>query len=124
MRQVQRTGFIWIALFVLSFLPGASWAQRAAPAPLPEISVAQLPAEARDTLRLIRKGGPFPHERDGIVFGNFEKRLPVRERGHYHEYTVPTPGAGNRGARRIIAGGGGELYYTDDHYSSFKRIRE
>ena len=90
----------------------------------PEIAAAELPAEARQTIALIRKGGPFPYERDGFVFGNLEKRLPVQARGYYREYTVRTPGAGNRGARRIVAGRGGELYYTDDHYQSFKTIRE
>lgn len=87
-----------------------------------EIAARDLPAEARQTIALIRKGGPYPYERDGIVFGNFEKLLPVRERGYYREYTVPTPGVKGRGARRIVAGGVGELYYTDDHYQSFRRI--
>ena len=91
---------------------------------LQEIAAAELPAEARRTVALIRKGGPFPYERDGAAFGNFEKRLPVKVRGYYQEYTVRTPGANNRGARRIVAGKGGELYYTDDHYQSFRRIRE
>ena len=114
----------WLALCaVLFFLPGALEAQRPA-AGLREIAVAQLPAEARETLRLIGKGGPYPYERDGIVFGNFEKRLPIRERGYYREYTVPTPGVRTRGARRIVAGRGGEHYYTDDHYNSFRRICE
>jgi ribonuclease T1 len=113
----------WIALWLgLFFLPQAA-AQRATSG-LPEIPAAQLPAEARETLRLIRKNGPYPYERDGIVFGNFEKRLPLRERGYYREYTVPTPGVKSRGARRIIAGRGGECFYTDDHYNSFKRVRD
>jgi ribonuclease T1 len=89
-----------------------------------DIAAAQLPAEARQTVALIRKDGPFPYERDGAPFGNFEKRLPLKERGYYREYTVRTPGAKNRGARRIVAGKGGELYYTDDHYQSFRRIKE
>lgn len=89
---------------------------------LPVIQIAQLPPEAVTTLKLIRQGGPFPYERDGIVFGNFERILPKQRRGYYHEYTVPTPGARNRGARRIVSGQGGEFYYTDDHYQSFKRI--
>jgi ribonuclease T1 len=91
---------------------------------IPGIAVAELPAEARETIALIRKGGPFPHRRDAVVFGNFEKRLPAKARGHYREYTVRTPGAKDRGARRIVAGRGGELYYTDDHYNSFRRIKE
>lgn len=98
--------------------------QARAPESIPDIAVAESPAEARNTLALIRKGGPFPYERDGTVFGNFEKRLPAQARGYYREYTVKTPGARDRGARRIIAGRQGEYYYTGDHYASFKRIRE
>lgn len=86
------------------------------------IAVAALPREARATLQLIDAGGPFPYKRDGVVFGNYEKRLPVETRGYYHEYTVPTPGVKTRGARRIIAGDQGERYYTADHYNSFRRI--
>jgi ribonuclease T1 len=109
---------------LLLFAPaaGAQWSARDCTA-LPEIGEDELPPEARETIRLIRRGGPFPYERDGTVFGNFEKRLPLKERGYYREYTVKTPGARDRGARRIVAGRGGELYYTDDHYRTFKRIR-
>jgi ribonuclease T1 len=88
------------------------------------VHLADLPNEARATLALIKVGVPFPYPRDGVVFGNFERRLPVRERGYYREYTVPTPGARDRGARRLIAGRNGEYYYTDDHYRTFRRIRE
>jgi ribonuclease T1 len=88
-----------------------------------EIAPGELPREARETLALIDKGGPFPYERDGVVFGNFEKRLPIRERGYYREYTVHTPGVKHRGARRIVAGRNGERYYTYDHYQSFRRIK-
>jgi ribonuclease T1 len=84
----------------------------------------QLPKEARETIALIRKGGPFPYQRDGVTFGNREKILPQRERGWYREYTVRTPDERTRGARRIIAGRDGTLYYSDDHYRSFKRILE
>jgi ribonuclease T1 len=89
-----------------------------------EIEQQQLPKEARETIALIRQGGPFPYRRDGVAFGNREKLLPRRERGWYREYTVRTPGARDRGARRIVAGRDGTLYYTDDHYRSFKRILE
>ncbi|MER6030203.1 ribonuclease domain-containing protein [Streptomyces sp. NPDC001851] len=82
----------------------------------------RLPAEARRTLALIDKGGPFPYARDGVVFGNFEGRLPQHQRGYYHEYTVRTPGSRDRGARRIVTGQGGEIYYTDDHYQSFRAV--
>lgn len=89
-----------------------------------EIPVVALPPEAQRTLQLIKQGGPFHYERDGAVFGNYEKLLPPRERGYYLEYTVNTPGARSRGARRLVAGKNGEFYYTDDHYKSFRRIRE
>ena len=91
---------------------------------LPVIAVTELPAEARDTLRTIKQGGPFAYPRDGAVFSNFERVLPKRPRGYYHEYTVKTPGIRNRGTRRIIRGEVGEYYYTADHYQTFKRIRE
>lgn len=89
-----------------------------------DVPVAGLPPEAHATLALIRAGGPFPHAQDGRSFGNRERLLPRRARGYYREYTVPTPGARDRGARRIVAGKAGELYYTADHYRSFQRIRE
>ena len=89
---------------------------------LPAIPFAQLPPEARETIRLIDRGGPFPYARDGATFGNRERRLPAQPEGYYREYTVRTPGSPDRGARRIVAGRGGELYYTDDHYESFKRV--
>ena len=88
-----------------------------------------LPREAQEVYALIRKGGPFRYDRDGVVFGNREKLLPAKPRGYYHEYTVRTPGAKNRGARRIVCGGPAtdartRAIYTDDHYQSFRRIRE
>lgn len=92
--------------------------------PTSSIAVAELPPEARDTLRLIKQGGPFSYPRDGVVFGNYEHILPHQARGYYHEYTVKTPGVHNRGARRIVCGIVPECYYSDDHYRTFKRIRE
>ncbi|MCC6533809.1 MAG: ribonuclease [Burkholderiales bacterium] len=89
-----------------------------------EVALAQLPREAAHTLATIKRGGPFPYRRDGTTFGNRERRLPLAQRGYYREYTVPTPGSQDRGARRIVAGRGGEYYYSDDHYHSFRRIRE
>jgi ribonuclease T1 len=109
---------------------GLSALAREPATPIPDVAAAELPPEARDTLALIRTGGPFPYRRDGTIFRNFERRLPVKGRGYYREYTVPTPGAPDRGARRIVAGAGGdvrtsgEYYYTDDHYATFRRIRE
>lgn len=88
------------------------------------ISMAELPAEAHDTLRAIRQGGPFAYPRDGVVFKNYERILPKQPRGYYREYTVKTPGAHNRGGKRIISSGTNEYYYTADHYQTFKRIRE
>ncbi len=92
------------------------------------VAVSQLPSEAVNTLGLIAAGGPYPFAKDGVVFGNFERMLPYHRRGYYHEYTVPTPRARNRGARRIVCGGAlrqtGNCYYSDDHYASFKRIVE
>ena len=104
--------------------PLPALARNEAPVAGSEITVAALPREAQQTLQIIKRGGPFPFERDGVVFGNYERLLPQRGRGYYHEYTVPTPGANNRGARRIISGRDGEYYYSDDHYRSFKRIRQ
>ena len=90
------------------------------------VAVGDLPAEARQTLALIREGGPSPYEKDGTVFGNYERKLPRQRRGYYTEYTVKTPRVRSRGARRIIAGGRDgrptEFYYTDDHYQTFRRI--
>ncbi|HYR36957.1 MAG TPA: ribonuclease domain-containing protein [Burkholderiales bacterium] len=89
-----------------------------------DVRIDQLPPEARQTLGLIEAGGPFPYARDGVVFNNREAQLPKQARGYYREYTVKTPGARDRGARRIIVGRGGERYYTQDHYRTFRRIIE
>lgn len=89
---------------------------------LPVIAFAKLPRQAQDTIRLIDRGGPFPYRQDGTVFQNRERLLPRHPSGYYREYTVVTPGESDRGARRIVAGAEGELYYTADHYASFKRV--
>lgn len=98
------------------------WLRRE-PAP---VSAHALPPEARDTLALIRQGGPYPYRRDGVTFQNREGRLPDAANGFYREYTVTTPGSRDRGARRIISGGRppNVFYYTDDHYRSFRRIQD
>jgi ribonuclease T1 len=101
-----------------------TWAQRAPVDTVNEVATTELPKEARDTLALIRKGGPYPYAKDGVIFSNREGQLPKQKRGYYHEYTVKTPGERTRGARRIITGSAGEFYYTDDHYNHFRRIRE
>jgi ribonuclease T1 len=92
------------------------------------IRVADLPRQGRETYELIRQGGPFPYGKDGVVFGNRERVLPAAKRGYYREYTVPTPGSRDRGARRIVCGGPLKVphacYYTADHYASFRMIVE
>ncbi len=90
---------------------------------LPLVALDDLPPEAADTVRLINRGGPFPYDQDGATFGNREGLLPDRDSGYYREYTVETPGSGDRGARRIVGGAADELYWTADHYASFARIQ-
>lgn len=114
MRRLLATA--WLALAVA--------AQALAFSAIGEIKTAALPPEARETIALIRKGGPFSHQKDGATFGNREALLPNKTRGYYREYTVKTPGRRDRGARRIVAGSAGELYYTEDHYRSFTRVLE
>jgi len=117
---------ITVALAGLIVLVLAGWFVRelvtdtpSAGSGLPVRALSELPDEAAGTWRLIEKGGPFPYDEDGRVFGNREGLLPAEESGYYHEYTVGTPGSRDRGARRIVTGSDGELYYTADHYSSF-----
>jgi ribonuclease T1 len=120
----RRTWVVAATIAVLAAFLGWQQVGDDSPAPdsLPVVSLAQLPSQAADTVALIDSGGPFPYDRDDSVFGNFEGLLPDEPRGYYHEYTVETPGSEDRGARRIIAGSDGELYWTDDHYQSFSRI--
>ncbi|CAN5491547.1 hypothetical protein BH09ACT12_BH09ACT12_33590 [soil metagenome] len=89
---------------------------------LPTIYLLDLPPEAAETVEAIDRGPPFPYEKDGSTFGNYEGLLPDHERGYYQEFTVETPASEDRGARRIVEGAEGELYWTDDHYASFARI--
>lgn len=107
-----------LLLAVLAVFPAGAFS-------LPAVPASQLPLEARDTLRLIDAGGPFPYKRDGITFQNRERRLSEQAQGYYREYTVTTPGLSHRGARRIITGGKPpvEFYYTADHYKTFSRIQ-
>jgi ribonuclease T1 len=89
-----------------------------------DIALADLPREGRATHALILQGGPFPYPKDGITFGNFEGNLPKQKRGYYREYTVPTPGARNRGARRIVCGAEArQCWYSGDHYQTFQKIK-
>ena len=125
---MNRTLRLLAAIAVAAGIVAAPAQGRTAAADSPAVTLAELPKEARAVDAAIRKGGPFRYDRDGVVFRNFEKLLPVKPRGYYHEYTVPTPGAKNRGARRIVCGGAKTApeacYYSDDHYQSFRRIRE
>ena len=140
---------LWRLLWIIAAIAVAAPAAARGDAPptrsrADEIRIAELPAEARETLRLIKRGGPYPHDRDGVAFGNYEKLLPEAQRGHYREYTVSIPGLSHRGTRRIVVGcerqrpgaqspgllhlaycrDGGEFYYTADHYRTFRRVVE
>jgi ribonuclease T1 len=125
----MKARFLTLLRLIAILALAAGFGSAAARQSLDSIALSSLPPEAQRTLQLIKQGGPFPYpKKDGSTFGNYEKRLPYQPRGHYREYTVPTPGSRDRGARRIIAGSppetSGEYYYTDDHYRSFRRIRE
>ena len=120
---------LFVGLTALSLFAGpTSFAQNKACTLSQSISVRDLPKQGQDTLTLIKVGGPFASERDGIPFGNRERILPKEKRGYYREYTVRTPGVKNRGARRIVCGGNlvspDRCYYTEDHYQSFKCIAQ
>ncbi len=118
------------SLLLAALTPGAEarewFGHRDGPTAKESISLAQLPPQGRRTYEAILNGGPFPHEKDGSVFGNRERQLPSERRGHYREYTVDTPGSRDRGARRIVCGGERRApercWYTADHYASFRRI--
>ena len=116
------TGCLWVAGPAVARAPTAE-------AAINVVQLSSLPAEARQVERLIRSGGPFEYSKDGTVFGNRERQLPVKAKGFYREYTVPTPQARDRGARRIVCGGAQAVnpescYYTGDHYTTFSRIVE
>lgn len=127
-------GRLWLGLAAVLGLAIVTWALNqggfsgggregdADPTDLPVVALTSLPQEAQDTVALVEAGGPFPYDRDGVVFENRERLLPDERSGYYHEYTVPTPGESDRGARRIITGSAGELYWTDDHYRTFERV--
>ena len=124
MRWLRQVALLALGLALLLGLGQAFWKGSDPGRDEGEIAVALLPPEARHTLALIKRGGPFPYGKDGGVFGNRESLLPRQDRGYYREYTVVTPGSRDRGARRIVAGREGDYWYTADHYRSFQRIRE
>ena len=113
---------------VIGLIPGTAQARGPLTlTPIDTVSMAQLPPQGRSMLALVYQGGPFRHEKDGVVFGNRERILPANTRGYYREYTVRTPGERSRGARRIVCGGfqpaaPDACYYSGDHYASFRRI--
>lgn len=123
-----RSGVLKLVLASLLLgLTGAHFGTLAKEAPtVNTVALDQLPPQGIATYQLILQGGPFPYEKDGVVFGNRERLLPGQKRGYYREYTVPTPGARNRGARRIVCGGPATTpdacFYTADHYASFRKI--
>lgn len=131
---IRKLALIGVVLATLGGGGGASWARDARDVLSPDrtermessIALGELPIQGRRTYQAIFEGGPFRYDKDGSVFGNRERLLPRERRGHYREYTVDTPGARNRGARRIVCGGPTRApeacWYTADHYTSFKRI--
>jgi ribonuclease T1 len=140
----RATWFCWIAVLAIALglplYPEARVGEPVRAGATRVASIAELPSEARQTLERIQQGGPFPYERDGVVFNNYEQLLPQRPRGYYREYTVPDPSRRDRGPRRLIVGcareparnversaipdcsGPAEIYYTEDHYRSFRRV--
>jgi ribonuclease T1 len=122
------TSFLVAATICSPLAQARTRADRPAESSPATIRVAELPREGRQTYELIRQGGPFRYDKDGAVFGNRERSLPAEKRGFYREYTVPTPGSRDRGARRIVCGGPirtpHACYYTADHYASFRMIVE
>ena len=120
--RLRNAALAALAATAALLLPTSGEARAPRREPTAAVAWAALPAEARDTIARIRAGGPFPARKDGSIFSNRERRLPARERGYYREYTVPTPGSHDRGARRIVAGRAGEYWYSVDHYRTFQRV--
>ena len=110
------------AVLALAGCGSKSSPSAAKPAGMSTIAEASLPAEARDVIKRIDDGGTFQYRQDGVTFQNRERLLPAEPSGYYREYTIATPGEADRGARRLILGRQGELYYTPDHYRSFLRV--
>ena len=117
------TGFLLVALLGVG---SASAKAVSNGSEVGDVALSALPVQGQDTHRLIYQGGPFPFDKDGVVFGNRERLLPMHKRGYYREYTVRTPGSRDRGARRIVCGGPATMpdacYYSADHYANFRQI--
>lgn len=134
MARIAAVKFALTSCLLAVAVTGASLAQAKGPTDPPASStsatvrLAELPKQGQETYERIRVGGPFPYDKDGSVFGNRERLLPIEKRGFYREYTVKTPGSRDRGARRIVCGGPAKVphacYYTADHYASFRKIVE
>ena len=127
--RIAAAKFALTSAFLALALTGIPAAQARGPVDGPApVRVAELPRQGQETLERIRQGGPFRYDKDGMVFGNRERLLPIEKRGYYREYTVTTPGSRDRGARRIVCGGPARTphacYYTADHYASFRKIVE
>ncbi len=132
--SLRAGGLAWFMVCLLGWVAAVGTADAKGPQPTvgaqameQSVALAQLPKQGQETYALIFKGGPFAYDKDGTVFGNRERVLPAQKRGYYREYTVKTPYARNRGAKRIVCGGSqaeqpDACYYSDDHYASFKRI--
>jgi len=127
------TALALVVLLIVLLSPAATPNTASAPTPSPRdpepglvlVEVESLPVQARQTISLIERGGPYPYAKDGAVFGNRERRLPRRPNGFYREYTVPSPGEDDRGPRRIVTGDHDrQFFYTGDHYASFVRVRQ
>lgn len=122
--RTRRPLLALIALLLIVLVGYVVQASTGGPSRTSTTTVAEsaLPSQAQHTIALIQTGGPFPDPEDGEVFRNDQHLLPAEPRGYYHEYTVATPGESTRGPRRLITGGGGQFYYTADHYRSFRRV--
>lgn len=121
-RTLLMVGGVLVVLWLVAWQQGGTPDRPARHTGTATVPLADLPVQARETVRLIDRGGPYPYVEDGDTFGNREGLLPDHANGYYREFTVRTPGSSDRGARRIVAGRLGDLWWTDDHYGSFRRI--
>lgn len=123
LRRPQLALLVLLAALAIGYLVHAANGSHQGGLSAGTVALSSLPPQAMQTVHLIERGGPFPYPQDGEIFNNAEHRLPAEPRGYYHEYTVPTPGSPDRGARRIITGDDArQYYYTADHYETFRRV--